>query len=198
MKSAERALVPEHYERRQSLVNAERYTTTQLREYESQILHSKERAEEMETAIFRQVCAQVASAAPQVLATAKAAAEIDVALALAEAAARYGYVRPSRNAGDAIVIRDGRHPMVERSLAAGAFVPNDTELASGDAQIVILTGPNMAGKSTYLRWVAIIADGAGGRLPSGGVGVDRRGRPRVHAVARAMTRRPSGRPSWWR
>ncbi len=153
---ANAALVPEHYERRQSLVNAERYATTQLREYESQILHSKERAEEMETAIFRQVCAQVASAAPQVLATAQAAAEIDVACALAEAAARYGYVRPSLNAGDAIVIRDGRHPMVERSLAAGAFVPNDTDLSSGDAQVVILTGPNMAGKSTYLRQVAIV------------------------------------------
>ncbi len=153
---ANAALVPEHYERRQSLVNAERYATTQLREYESQILHAKERAEEMETVIFRQVCAQIAAASGQVLTTAQAAAELDVACGLAEAAARFGYVRPAMNAGDAIVIRDGRHPMVEGALAAGAFVPNDADLSSSGAQIMILTGPNMAGKSTYLRQVAII------------------------------------------
>jgi DNA mismatch repair protein MutS len=150
------ALAPEHYERRQSLVNAERYATPQLREYESQILTAKDRAAEIETAIFRQVCGQVAAAAAHVLATAGAVAELDVACGLAEAAARYGYVRPSLNDGDAIEIRDGRHPMVERSLAAGAFVPNDTHLSSGDAQIGIITGPNMAGKSTYLRQVAVI------------------------------------------
>jgi len=149
-------LVPEHYERRQSLVNAERYATAQLREYESQILHSKERAEELETAIFRNVCQQVAAAAPQVLATAAAVAELDVACGLAEAAARYGYTRPALDDGDSVEIRDGRHPMVERSLAAGAFVPNDTHLSSSDAQIMVLTGPNMAGKSTYLRQVALI------------------------------------------
>ena len=111
---------------------------------------------EIETAIFRQVCAQVAAAAPQVLATAAAVAEIDVACALADAASKYNYVRPSLNDGDAIEIRDGRHPMVERALSAGAFVPNDTALASSDAQIIVLTGPNMAGKSTYLRQVAVI------------------------------------------
>ncbi len=153
---ANAALVPEHYERRQSLVNAERYATPQLREYESQILHADERSKEIETAIFRQVCAQVAAAAPRILATAGAVAEVDVACALAEAAVRDGYVRPVLNEGDAVEIRDGRHAMVERSLAAGAFVPNDTHIASSDAQIMILTGPNMAGKSTYLRQVAVI------------------------------------------
>jgi len=153
---ANAALAPEHYERRQSLVNAERYATPQLREYESQILGAKERAEEIETSIFRGVCGQVAAAAAQILATAAAIAELDAACALAEAASRYGYVRPSLHGADAIEIRDGRHPMVERSISAGAFVPNDTHLSSGDAQIVILTGPNMAGKSTYLRQVAII------------------------------------------
>jgi DNA mismatch repair protein MutS len=150
------ALAPEHYERRQSLVNAERYATPQLREYETQILSAKDRAEEMETAIFRRVCAQIAAAAPAILALAQAAAELDVAAALAEAAARYNYVRPVLNDGDSIAIRDGRHPMVERSLSAGAFVPNDLELACGGAQIIILTGPNMAGKSTYLRQAAVI------------------------------------------
>ncbi len=154
---ANAAAVPEHYERRQSLVNAERYATPQLREYETQILHAKDRAHEMEAAIFRQVCAQVSAAAASTLATAQAAAELDVACALAEVAARYGYVRPQLHEGDAIDVRDGRHPMVERSLAAGAFVPNDVQLASADAQIVVLTGPNMAGKSTYLRMVAVIA-----------------------------------------
>lgn len=153
---ANSSLVPEHYERRQSLVNAERYVTPQLREYESQILTAKDRIQEIETAVFRQVCQQAAAAAPQVLATAAAIARLDVACALAEAAARYGYVRPVLDDGDAIEIADGRHPMVERSLAAGAFVPNDTRLSSSSEQIVILTGPNMAGKSTYLRQVAVI------------------------------------------
>src|SRR4029078_3989894 len=123
-------LAPEHYERRQSLVNAERYATPQLREYESQTLVAKNRAAEIETSIFRQVCGQVAAAAQQVLATAEAVAELDVACALADAAAKYHYARPSLDDGDAIEIRDGRHPMVERSLSAGAFVPNDTALAS--------------------------------------------------------------------
>ncbi len=148
--------VPEHYERRQSLVNAERFATPQLREYETQILHSKDRAQEMETAICQQVCAQVSAAAPAILMSGQAIAEMDVAVSLAEAAARYGYVRPSLDGGGRIDIRDGRHPMVERSLAAGAFVPNDVDLASDGAQIVVLTGPNMAGKSTYLRMVAVI------------------------------------------
>jgi DNA mismatch repair protein MutS len=148
--------VPEHYERRQSLVNAERYATPQLREYETQILGAKDRITELETAIFRQVCAQAAAAAAPILGTAEAVAELDVANALAEAAARFAYVRPSLDTGDSIDIRDGRHPMVERSLAAGAFVPNDVELASDGAQVMILTGPNMAGKSTYLRMAAVI------------------------------------------
>ncbi|HYM15455.1 MAG TPA: DNA mismatch repair protein MutS [Dehalococcoidia bacterium] len=153
---ANAALVPEQYERRQSLVNAERYATPQLREYESRILHAKERAEELETSIFKGLCQQVAAAAQQILATAASIAELDVTRALAEAAARYQYARPTIDEGDTIEIRDGRHPMVERSLAAGAFVPNDTALSSSDAQIVVITGPNMAGKSTYLRQVAII------------------------------------------
>ncbi len=153
---ANAALAPEHYERRQSLVNAERYATAQLREYESQILTAKDRAAELETAIVRQVCAQIVAAAAQILATAAAIAEIDAACGLAEAAVRHSYVRPSLHDGDTIEIRDGRHPMVEASLSAGAFVPNDLAMASGDAQIIILTGPNMAGKSTYLRQAALI------------------------------------------
>jgi len=150
------ALVPEDYERRQTLVGGERFVTPQLREYEAQILTAKERAAELETAVFRQVCAQVAGSAALVLATAAAVAEVDVAFALAEAADRYGYVRPQVGTENELFVRDGRHPMVERVLGPGAFVPNDVQLTADGARIIVLTGPNMAGKSTYLRQVALI------------------------------------------
>ena len=157
--------VPDEYERRQTLVGGERYVTPQLKEYETRILTAHDRASEIEEQVFRQVCGQVAAASGQVLALAAAIAELDVAVALAEAAARYGYVRPELHDGDEIEIRDGRHPVVERTLTEGqpaaglpsAFVPNDTSLSNSEAQIVILTGPNMAGKSTYLRQVALIS-----------------------------------------
>jgi DNA mismatch repair protein MutS len=149
-------LVPDDYQRRQTLVNAERFITGQLKEYESQILNARERITELESAIFRQVCAQVAAAAERLLALAAAVAEADAASALAEAAVRYHYVRPELTEDDEIVIKDGRHPAVERALGEGEFVPNDASLSNGDSQIVVLTGPNMAGKSTYLRQVALI------------------------------------------
>jgi DNA mismatch repair protein MutS len=148
--------VPAHYQRRQTLVGAERFTTAELKEQEFQILHARERQEELEQTLFRQVCAQVAAGGKAILETATAVAEADVFCALAEAAARYGYTCPTVDDGDAIVIRDGRHPVVERMLPEGAFVPNDAHLANEDAQIIILTGPNMAGKSTYIRQVALI------------------------------------------
>ncbi|MDI6858734.1 MAG: DNA mismatch repair protein MutS [Dehalococcoidia bacterium] len=149
-------LVPEDYQRRQTLVGGERFVTDELKEYESRVLDARERISELESAVFRQVCSQVAAASEQVLAVARAIAETDVWMALAEAAARYGYCRPELTEGDEIVIRDGRHPVVERALAAGAFVPNDAELSNSETQIVVLTGPNMAGKSTYIRQVALI------------------------------------------
>jgi DNA mismatch repair protein MutS len=149
-------LVPDDYQRRQTLVNAERFITGQLKEYESQILNARERIVELESAIFRQVCAQVGAAADRILALAAAVAEADAASALAEAAVRYHYVRPQLTEDDEIVIKDGRHPAVERALGEGEFVPNDAYLSNGDSQIVVLTGPNMAGKSTYLRQVALI------------------------------------------
>jgi len=156
--------VPNDYERRQTLVGGERYVTPQLKEYETRILTAGERIAEIEAQVFRQVCGQVAAASGQLLALAAAIAELDVAVALAETAARYGYARPELDDGDAIDIRDGRHAVVERTLAEGtpaagvpsAFVPNDTALSNGEAQIAIITGPNMAGKSTYLRQVALI------------------------------------------
>jgi DNA mismatch repair protein MutS len=148
--------VPADYQRRQTLVGGERFTTAELQDYEFRILHAKERQEELEDTLFRQVCAQVAASGDRIRETAAGVALVDVICGLAEAAVRCRYVRPTVNDGDAIAIRDGRHPVVERSLSGDAFVPNDAFIASGDAQVIVLTGPNMAGKSTYLRQVALI------------------------------------------
>jgi DNA mismatch repair protein MutS len=153
---ANQRLVPEDYQRKQTLVGGERYTTPELRELEYRVLHAQEQQEELERSLLRQVCAQVAAWGPRILATASAIALADVYCALAEAAAQYGYCRPVVDSSDEIVIRDGRHPVVERMLPDGAFVPNDTHLSSSGAQVIVLTGPNMAGKSTYLRQVALI------------------------------------------
>ncbi len=153
---AQAASVPDDYVRKQTLVGGERYTTPELQEHEYRVLHAQELEGELEATLLRQVCTQTAAAGERILATAAAIAVIDVSAGLAEAASRYGYVRPLVDGGDAIVIRDGRHPVVERMLAEGTFVPNDVCLSSSEAQIIMLTGPNMAGKSTYLRQVALI------------------------------------------
>jgi len=148
--------VPEHYIRKQTLVNGERFFTPELKEYETLILNARDRMAEMETELFRRVCRQVSAGAEQVLAVAGALAELDVYAALAEAAARYRYVRPVLDGGDEIDILQGRHPVVERNLDEGTFVPNDVNLSASGTQVVILTGPNMSGKSTYLRQAALI------------------------------------------
>ena len=148
--------VPATYIRKQTLTNGERFFTPELKDYESTILNARERIDELETSLFQQICRQVAGFRQPVLALADAVAHLDVFSSLAEAAVRNGYCRPQLNGGDEIVITGGRHPVVERSLADTAFVPNDTRLANKDDQIIILTGPNMAGKSTYLKQVALI------------------------------------------
>jgi DNA mismatch repair protein MutS len=148
--------VPDYYTRKQTLVGGERYITPELKEYESLILNAQGRIQELEGSLFRQVCAQVAAGAEPILLTAAALAQIDVYAALAETAVRHNYTRPELSDGLVIDIVHGRHPVVERNLDLGSFVPNDTELSNDDAQIVILTGPNMAGKSTYLRQVGLI------------------------------------------
>jgi DNA mismatch repair protein MutS len=153
--NAHQALVPADYQRRQTLTGAERYVTPDLKEYESRLLGAAERTAALEADLFRRVCAQAAAHAPCVRAVAAALAEIDVAAALADLAVERGYCRPMVDEGDRISIRAGRHPVVEQVLPPGAFVPNDADL-SAEEQIVILTGPNMAGKSTYLRQVALI------------------------------------------
>ncbi|MCC7355237.1 MAG: DNA mismatch repair protein MutS [Anaerolineae bacterium] len=153
--NANRDAVPTHYLRKQTLVGAERYITPELKEYESLVLNAEDRILDLETQLFRQVCDQVASAAPRVLATAQALAELDVSASLAEIAANNRYVRPELAENGLLEIRAGRHPVVELTLRDEPFVPNDLHL-SPDESIVILTGPNMAGKSTFLRQVALI------------------------------------------
>jgi DNA mismatch repair protein MutS len=148
--------VPESYIRKQTLTNGERFYTPELKEYESVILNAQERILELETAIFRQICQQIAAGGEVILASARALAEIDVFAGLAEAAARYGYKRPELTDDDAISIRGGRHPVVERNLGSDGFIANDTYLCNKDTQLIILTGPNMSGKSTYLKQVALI------------------------------------------
>jgi DNA mismatch repair protein MutS len=149
--------VPEDYIRKQTLTNGERYITPDLKEYESLILNAQERIGKMESEIFAQLRADIAiHASESILDTAHALAEIDVYLSLAQVAAQNNYCRPQLNDGDTIHIVAGRHPVVEQAQPETPFIPNDTNLANFDAQIVVITGPNMAGKSTYLRQVALI------------------------------------------
>jgi len=148
--------VPQDYIRKQTLVGGERFFTPELKEYESLILNARDRIAELETTLFQRVCRQVATASERILAVAEALANIDVLSGLAEVAVRYHYVRPELAAGNEISIKQGRHPVVERSLIDSSFVPNDTFLSNDDTQLIVLTGPNMSGKSTYLRQVALI------------------------------------------
>jgi DNA mismatch repair protein MutS len=148
--------VPPDFIRKQTLVNGERFFTPELKEYESLILNARDRIAEMETELYRRVCRQVAAESERVLALAGALAHLDVFSSMAEVTVRHSYVRPELNEGKEIDIRQGRHPVVERSLTDGSFVPNDINLSNDDAQLIVLTGPNMSGKSTYLRQVALI------------------------------------------
>jgi DNA mismatch repair protein MutS len=150
------AQVPPEYIRKQTIVNGERYFTPELKEYESLILNARDRLAEMEAELFRGVCRQVAVFSERVLALAWALADLDVLAGLAEAAARYNYVRPVLDDGGVLDVKQGRHPVVERNIEAGSFVPNDIYLSNEDVQLIVLTGPNMSGKSTYLRQVALI------------------------------------------
>jgi DNA mismatch repair protein MutS len=153
---ANQGRVPEDYIRRQTLANAERYVTPELKDLEEQILAAEERQVALEQEHFRRLTATIAGAGPGLHRVAAALGTLDALASFAEAAARQRYVRPEMlPAGGAIVIREGRHPVVEQA-SRDAFVPNDTELDAETAQIVLLTGPNMGGKSTYLRQVALI------------------------------------------
>ena len=147
--------VPENYIRKQTLVNAERYITPELKEYEALVLNADERQLEIENRLFRQVCEQVSSVAPRLLELAAGLAHLDVVCGLAKTAVEQNYVRPELSDEDDLLIRDGRHPVVERALEGMRFVPNSVAFEGG-ARILIITGPNMSGKSVYLRQVALI------------------------------------------
>jgi DNA mismatch repair protein MutS len=155
--NAQLARVPEDYIRKQTLTTGERFITPALKEYEALILNAQEKSVKLELELLAALRAQIAAeGAERALRTARAVGELDVLLALAEIAARHNYCRPVLEEDDAIHIVAGRHPVVEASQTEMPFVPNDAELTTGDAQILLLTGPNMAGKSTYLRQVALI------------------------------------------
>ena len=148
-------LVPARYERRQTTATGERFTLPALREKETLITSADERVLALERELYSSLIEALRNHVGELQAIAKGIAFLDVSAALAEAAQVRDYVRPQLNDGDAIMIRDGRHPVVEQGVAGG-FVPNDTELAGSSTQIMIITGANMAGKSTYMRAVALI------------------------------------------
>lgn len=148
--------VPPDYIRKQTIVNAERFITPELKEYEARVLSAEEQICDLEYELFLRLREEVARETPRIQAVARAMAQLDVLASLAEVAVAYEYRRPWVDEGDSILITDGRHPVVERLLSGEPFVPNDTKLDNQTDQILIITGPNMAGKSTYLRQVGLI------------------------------------------
>ena len=149
--------VPSDYVRKQTLSTGERFITPDLKEYEALILNAQDRIGKLESELFAEVRAEIAvHAAERILNTAHALAEIDVYLSLAGVAAQHNFCRPQLDNGDSIHIVAGRHPVIEQSQVETPFIPNDSQISLSDAQILIITGPNMAGKSTYLRQVALI------------------------------------------
>lgn len=148
-------MIPDEYIRKQTLVNAERYITPEMKEYETLVLNAEERIHEIETRIFKEVCAQLAQTAGRLLATARSLAQLDVLAALAETAAQNAYTCPEVVDEDFLEIWDGRHPVVEQMLSGERFAPNDVVFEPGE-RIRLITGPNMSGKSTLIRQVALI------------------------------------------
>ena len=148
--------VPDRYIRKQTLVNGERYITEELKEMEATILGASDRVCALEYELFQKVRTVVADASDRIQKTAALLSELDVYLSLATVAARNNYIRPEMAKDDVISIKDGRHPVVEQFVKDSYFVPNDAYLDTGDNRLMLITGPNMAGKSTYMRQVALI------------------------------------------
>lgn len=148
--------VPEGYIRKQTLTGCERYITQELKELETRILGSHERAVQLEYQLFDELRRSVASQLSRVQQTARAIAQLDVLCSFAETAVRNNYCRPEVNLSGKIVLKDSRHPVVETLLEGAPFVPNDVLLDAQDNRVAIITGPNMAGKSTYMRQAALI------------------------------------------
>jgi len=152
---ANSSIAPQEYIRKQTLVNAERYITPELKEYETLVLNAEDRIREIEARIFSEVCLRLAASAGMLLGTARALSQLDALASLAEVASLNRYVKPQVVSEDTFEIIDGRHPVVEQTLRSDRFTPNDTSFEP-DERIRIITGPNMSGKSTYLRQVALI------------------------------------------
>lgn len=148
-------MVPQEYIRKQTLVNAERYITPEMKEYEALVLNAEERIREIEIRLFHELCTQLATSSNRLLASARILAQLDVLASLAETAALGGYVRPEISEEDLLEIHDGRHPVVEQTLSGARFVPNDVLFEEGE-RVRIITGPNMSGKSTLIRQTALI------------------------------------------
>ncbi len=148
--------VPEEYIRKQTMVNAERFVTQELKEKESHILGAEEKIFKLEYELFLDIRSKIGERTAQIQRTAEMVAQMDVLLSLKEVAAKYNYVRPQIDSSEEIIIEEGRHPVIENILDPGTFVPNDTKIDVENQQIHIITGPNMAGKSTYLRQVGLI------------------------------------------
>ena len=148
--------VPADYIRKQTLANCERYITQELKELEATVLTAKDQITTLEYQLFTRLREFIAKQAGRVQETAEAVAAVDVLCSLAAVAAQRGYCRPEITTGPEILIREGRHPVVEQVLKDSLFVPNDTELGISGSQVSIITGPNMAGKSTYMRQVALM------------------------------------------
>ena len=149
------ANVPADYTRKQTLVNAERFITPQLKEYETKIFGAQDKAMALEYDLFIEVRNAVVRETARIQAAARAVAQLDVLTGLADRALTLRYVRPTITAGDVIRIRDCRHPVIEQIPGADRFVPNNVLLDCGQNRLIIITGPNMAGKSTYIRQVAL-------------------------------------------
>jgi len=147
---------PEYFQRRQTLVNAERFITPELKEYESKVMHAEERISAIENDLFAALRTEITQFSQQVQRTAQALARIDCIHSLAVVARQHNYIRPLVDDSAIIEIKNGRHPVIEASQATEKFIPNDTLLNSDQQRLLLLTGPNMAGKSTYIRQVALI------------------------------------------
>ena len=162
------ALAPADYERRQTLTTGERYVTPELKEYERKVLGAQEKSIAIEQRIFREMLETISASTVAIQETALAIGELDALLSLADRALAAGYVRPEVDDSDELEIVDGRHPIIEQLPDAEPFVPNSTHLNTTTDQIMLITGPNMAGKSTYIRQVATIAVMAqmGGYVPA--------------------------------
>jgi DNA mismatch repair protein MutS len=173
--------IPQDYIRKQTLVNAERYITPELKEYEATVLNAEDRIKELEGRLFREVCQIISTSAGRLLSTARAVAELDVLGSLAEVARQRRYICPEVVEEDVLEIQEGRHPVVEIVLPAGKFISNDIRFDPAE-RIRILTGPNMSGKSTYLRQAALIVLMAqmGSYIPASGA--------RIGLVDRIFTR----------